>query len=118
MASRTARSRRKAACQAELELLRDLANGKKTYQDVKTEAMRFRFSVPQMENLIHTNAARGIQGRLKELTGISDHSLNHFRVRCKADEGNPTTTGGSKLHPFSLLSTKIQRLLFFYPQIE
>ena len=47
-----------------------------TYQDVKTEAMRFRFSVPQMENLIRTNAARGIQGRLKELTGISDHSLN------------------------------------------
>ena len=32
-------------------------------------------------------------------------------MRCKADEGKPDTLSDSKLHPFSLLSTKIKRLL-------
>ena len=107
MASSSSLWRRRASGKAELEILLELAQGRKTYVDVRKEAKRFAFEAPSLRKLIGENASRTIQqGRLKELTGISSESLTYFNIRCKAGEDH-----AMKRHPFNLLSTTIKQRL-------
>ena len=91
---------------AELDLLIELASGKKTFEQVRDDARKFMFAGTGLEGLATSNASRGTTERLKSLTGIDKDSLAHFDVRCKADVDGRTV----RSHPFSLLSSKIQRL--------
>ena len=83
-------------------LLRELAAGKKTFEQVKDDALKFAFAGKKLKNLARSNASRGIKDRLKQLTGIGEDTLDFFPLRRQ---------GEAKGHPFSLLHKKIQNLL-------
>ena len=90
--------------QNELELLIELAQGAKTFEQVGRDARRL-----GLHTLVHTNPARGITQRLRELTGISKESLSWFPVRCKSESA--TEPGGKMMHPFVLISTLVAQIL-------
>ena len=92
----------KRCLRAEVGLLQELAAGKKTFEQVKSDALKFAFAGTTLKNLARTNASRGIKDRLKQLTGIGEDTLDFFPLRRQ---------GGAKGHPFSLLHKKIQNLL-------
>lgn len=100
------RCRADQVAEAELDLLIELASGKKTFDQVRSDALKFAFAGEGLQRLVHSNASRGITQRLKQLTGIDKESLSYFEVRCKEDcDGSK-----SRMHPFSLLSTRIQTI--------
>ena len=63
-----------------LELLIELAQGAKTFEQVGRDARRL-----GLHTLVHTNPARGITQRLRELTGISKESLSWFPSGARAN---------------------------------
>jgi len=114
MASSSSLWRRRASGKAELALLLDLAQGKKTYEDVKTEAERYAFEAPALRKLIGTNSSRTVQSRLETLTGISKDALTYFDIRRKGEgDEAPLPT---KRHPFHLLTSTIKRRLQSDPE--
>ena len=98
---------------AEIGLLRELAGGKKTFQQVAIDASRFRFRGRHLKRYVQdsSNASRNIQKRLKELTGVSSASLHYADVRHKNFENNTGAAYALRNHPFNLVSTTMQRLL-------
>ena len=100
--------------QVERELLLELAEGKKTFEQVGADARkacRVARAGAGPIALTGSNPARCITSRLKELTSISTDSLNYFEVRCSPSAADPAL-GGTKMRlPFILLSTHIEQLL-------
>ena len=109
MASSSSLWRQRASGRAELAVLLDFARGKKTYEDVKAEAQRYRFEAPVLANLIGQNTARTIQKRLETLTGISKDSLTYFNIRKKGATEDESLQ--AKRHPFNLITSTIKQRL-------
>ena len=61
---------------AELELLLELSQGKKTFAQVHADARKFAFAGARLKSLAKANKARGIRDRLGELTGLNEQSLS------------------------------------------
>ncbi len=99
------------AAEDERSLLLELAQGKKTFEQVSIDAKRLCRNGVDLRALTGSNPARSITNRLVELTGISKDNLHVFPVRCKpaaAEQG----LGGDKMRlPFILLSTHVEQLL-------
>jgi hypothetical protein len=86
----------------ELQLLLDYTAGKKTAEQVQADARTFRRGNPELQRLVDSNASRGVNSRLQELTGISSHSLHRSEV---------TFSDGRRMHPFILPSTHVAKLV-------
>ena len=86
----------------ELQLLLDYTAGKKTAEQVQVDAKTFRRGAPELQNLMDSNASRGVNCRLQELTGISNESLHRSQVRF---------LDGKRMHPFILPSTHVAKLV-------
>ena len=105
----------------ERDLLLELAKGKKTFDQVSTDAQRLCRRGADLSALCGSNPSRSIAGRLLQVTGISKDSLNFFPVRCKAMAADPHLSGNVMRLPFILLSTHIKQLLAkdpYYFEVE
>ena len=85
---------------AELDLLLDLASGRKTFAQVCRDASSFSYQGSELQRLCTSNAARGITQRLTTMTGVDSDSLTYIGIRCGDRVVN---------HPFALLSDHIER---------
>ena len=97
---------------AELELLIEFASGKKSFEQVRSDAEKFHGGAVDLKHLLQdANVSRGITKRLKDLTDVDKESLSWFQIRCKEEEPGVTT----RKHPISLLSTRIEALMRMNP---
>ena len=95
---------------AELKLLKSIACGKKTFEQAAQDAMNFSYGGNELRALLRdSNAARGVTQRLKQVTGIGKDSLDYFPIRFKSPDA--TEDLKVKMHPFSLLSRCVERIL-------
>ena len=114
--SRTTSRRQHDLRTAELELLSDLAAGKKTFAQVSKDAKSFKYAGTGLGHLVSTNPARGVAERLKQLTGVSKSSLFFANVKCKEGSGDSGPTAIPTMRqPFVLLSTMVANQLAYDP---
>ena len=109
------------ALSIERELLLELARGKKTFDQVATDARRHAATSGACSALTGSNPARCISQRLTELTGISKDSLDFFNVECAPEAADPALPGQKMRLPFILLSTHIEQLIAkdeFYFEVD